>query len=98
MNTSALASINSASLASTVERSAGVAVAHGRKADRADATAMSTSAGVARAISATVVPSAGLMTRCGAPPVTTAAPSIQLPAVFLGFADFSRNVAVMRQR
>ncbi len=62
MSCSALASTSSASLASTVERSTGVAVFQPGSAARAEATAASTSAEVARAISATVLPSAGLVT------------------------------------
>ena len=45
-----------ASLARTVLRSSGVAVDQSRNAARADATATSTSAGVARAISAMTLP------------------------------------------
>ena len=62
------------------DRSAGVAVAQLLRAARADATAVSTSPGDASAYSATAAPVAGLMTRCRPPPVTTGAPSIQLPA------------------
>ena len=58
----------------------GVAVAHVLSAARADATAVSTSPGDASAYSATASPVAGFMTRCRPPPVTTEAPSIQLPA------------------
>ena len=53
MTSAALASSNSASLNSTADRSAGVAVDQPGSAARAEATATSTSAGVASAKSAT---------------------------------------------
>ena len=56
-------STSSASFASTAERSAGVAADQAGSAARAAATAVSTSTGVARANSATTLPSAGLITR-----------------------------------
>ncbi len=69
-----------ASLASTADRSAGVAVDHPRRAARAELTAASTSAGCASWYSATGLPVAGLTTAWVGPPVDTGAPSIQLPA------------------
>ena len=62
MISSAWSWTNSASLNRTADRSEGVAVDHPGNDVRADATARSTSAGVAKASSATTAPVAGLMT------------------------------------
>ncbi|GAB7071778.1 hypothetical protein JCM12141A_60670 [Mycolicibacterium hodleri] len=61
-------------------------------ADRAEATATSTSTGVANAQSATTFPVAGSTIWCIPPPVVTSAPSIQLLAIVMTFtlADLAR--------
>jgi hypothetical protein len=93
MNTAALASISSANVASTDDRCAGVARDHSGRALRAEATAMSTSAGVARDSCATAAPSAGLMTVCSGPAVCTGAPLIQLEATAADTAVMRATVA-----